>query len=289
MFKKNFSPFLILSLLTFISVSGFSQVPDNIMTESGTILREAPLDDITGSSIRQTKKLLPYEPLRESDVFWKKRVWRVIDVREKMNQTFSYPVRPLFQIFLDAIKNEERPMRVFADEDFKQEMVQEQIDKQLFKIDSIPIQDPVTYEITVKEVKNDINFEDIKRYRVKEIWYFDKQSSTQKVRILGIAPLIQVKSDQGSTIGETPLFWVYYPEAREYLVSEMVFNPANDASQISWEDLMEMRYFSSYIIKVSNVGDQRLQNQFGSGRDMLLESEKLKQSIFNYENDLWVH
>jgi gliding motility associated protien GldN len=259
------------------------------MTESGTILREAPLDDITGSSIRQTKKLLPYEPLRESDVFWKKRVWRVIDVREKMNQTFSYPVRPLFQIFLDAIKNEERPMRVFADEDFKQEMVQEQIDKQLFKIDSIPIQDPVTYEITVKEVKNDINFEDIKRYRVKEIWYFDKQSSTQKVRILGIAPLIQVKSDQGSTIGETPLFWVYYPEAREYLVNEMVFNPANDASQISWEDLMEMRYFSSYIIKVSNVGDQRLQNQFGSGRDMLLESEKLKQSIFNYENDLWVH
>ena len=117
MFKKNFSPFLILSLLTFIGVSGFSQVPDNIMTESGTILREAPLDDITGSSIKQTKKLLPYEPLRESDVFWKKRVWRVIDVREKMNQTFAYPVRPLFQIFLDAIKNEERPMRVFADED----------------------------------------------------------------------------------------------------------------------------------------------------------------------------
>jgi gliding motility associated protien GldN len=212
-----------------------------------------------------------------------------IDVREKMNQTFAYPVRPLFQIFLDAIKNEERPMRVFADEDFKQEMVQEQIDKKLFRIDSVPIQDPVTYEITVREVKNDLNFADIKRYRVKEIWYFDKQSSTQKVRILGIAPLIQVKSDQGGTIGETPLFWVYYPEAREYLVNEMVFNPANDASQISWEDLMEMRYFSSYIIKVSNVGDQRLQNQFGSGRDMLLESEKLKQSIFNYENDLWVH
>jgi len=88
MFKKNFSPFLILSLLTFIGVSGISQVPDNIMTESGTILREAPLDDITGSSIRQTKKLLPYEPLRESDVFWKKRFWRVIDVREKNESNF---------------------------------------------------------------------------------------------------------------------------------------------------------------------------------------------------------
>ena len=81
MFKKNFSPFLILSLLTFISVSGFSQVPDNIMTESGTILREAPLDDITGSSIKQTKKLLPYEPLREADVFFFFFVWRDRDVR----------------------------------------------------------------------------------------------------------------------------------------------------------------------------------------------------------------
>jgi len=58
------------------------------MTESGTILREAPLDDITGSSIKQTKKLLPYEPLREADVFWKKRVWRVIDVREKNESDF---------------------------------------------------------------------------------------------------------------------------------------------------------------------------------------------------------
>ncbi|NBU36338.1 MAG: gliding motility protein GldN [Bacteroidetes bacterium] len=289
MFNKKFRPILTLTLLTFLGFSGISQVPDNIMTESGTILREAPLDDITSMSIKQTRKLLPYEPLRESDVFWKKRVWRVIDVREKMNQPFSYPARPLFQILIDAIQNEEKPMRVFSDEDFKQEMSLEQIDKQLFKMDTVIIPDPVTYENKVEIVKNDIDFADVKRYRVKEIWYFDKQTSTQKVRILGIAPLITVKADGGSSIGETPIFWVYYPEAREYLVRENVFNPANDASQISWEDLMEMRYFSSYIIKVSNVGDQRLQNQFGSGRDMLLESEKLKQAIFNYENDLWVH
>ncbi len=289
MFNRNFRPLLTLSLISFLGLSGISQVPDNIMTESGTILREAPLDDITSSSMIQTRKLLPYEPLRESDVFWKKRVWRLIDTREKMNKPFAYPGRPFFQILIDAIKNEEKPMRVFADEDFKQELTLEQIDKQLFKMDSTEVQDPVTYEKSVVITRNDINFEDIKRYRVKEIWYFDKQSSTQKVRILGIAPLITIRADQGSTIGESPLFWVYYPEAREYLVRETVFNPSNDASQISWEDLMEMRYFSSYIIKVSNVGDQRLQNQFGSGRDMLLESEKLKQSSFNYENDLWVH
>lgn len=153
MFKKNFRLTLILSGFSLLGFNVFSQVPDNIMTESGTILREAPLDDITGTSIKQTRKLLPYEPLRESDVFWKKRVWRVIDVREKMNQPFAYPARPLFQIFIDAIKNEERPLRVFSDEEFKQEMSQEQIDKQLFKEDTILVPDPVTYENTVKIVK----------------------------------------------------------------------------------------------------------------------------------------
>lgn len=285
---KKFRSYTMLMLI-FISMNAISQVPDNIMTESGTILREAPLDDITTSTLKQTKRILPYEHVRESDVFWKKRVWRVIDVREKMNKSFAYPLRPLFQIFIDAIKNEEKPMRVFADEDFKSELSLEQIDKQLFKMDTILIPDPVTYENVMKVVKNDLNFEDIVRYRVKEVWFFDKQSSTMKVRILGIAPLITLKADGGATIGETPVFWVYYPEARETLARELVFNGGNDASQNSWEDLFDMRAFSSYIIKVSNVSDQRIQNQFGSGRDMLLESEKLKQSIFNYENDLWVH
>jgi len=284
-----FRNLLMLIGLLCIASLGHAQVPDNIMTESGTLLREAPLDDITPNVTRQTKRLLPYEPLREADVFWKRRVWRVIDVREKMNKVFAFPGRPLFQVFLDAIKNEEMPMRVFTDEDFKQEMSIDQINKKLFREDTIQVPDPVTFDLRTEIVKNDINFEDVKRYRVKEIWYFDRQASVMKVRILGIAPLITLKADGGTTIGESPVFWVYYPEAREYLVRETVFNPNNDASQLSWEDLMEMRYFSSYIIKVSNVGNERLEKLYGSGRDMLMESEKLKQAIFNFENDLWIH
>ena len=36
----------------------------------------------------------PYPHLREADVMWAKKVWRLIDLREKMNHTFYYPTYP---------------------------------------------------------------------------------------------------------------------------------------------------------------------------------------------------
>jgi gliding motility associated protien GldN len=107
-----------------------------------------------------------------------------------------------------------------------------------------------------------------------------------QVRILGIAPLIDVKDDNGNFRYEKPMFWVYYPEARESLARERVFNFGNDTSPMTWEDLFEMRFFSSYIYKESNVFDRRLQ-EYLSGVDLLLEADKIKQEIFNFEHDLW--
>lgn len=46
-----------------------------------------------------TKKVVPYEYLREADAIWSKRVWRVIDLREKMNLPLYYPLEKSFSIF----------------------------------------------------------------------------------------------------------------------------------------------------------------------------------------------
>ncbi|KAA3635704.1 MAG: gliding motility protein GldN, partial [Bacteroidetes bacterium] len=54
----------------------------------------------------------------------------------------------------------------------------------------------------------------------------------------------------------------------------------------SWEDLFEMRMFSSYIMKESNVHDRRLSGYL-SGRDLLLESRLIEQELFNREQDVW--
>ena len=112
-----------------------------------------------------------------------------------------------------------------------------------------------------------------------------------KVRILGIAPMIvEVDNVTLMEYPPRPLFWIYFPDARQYLSKFKVFNEDNIASPISWDDLFEMRKFQSYIIKRSNVNNFRLQDYpelAENGIDRLLEGEKVKEEIFNFEHDLW--
>jgi hypothetical protein len=283
--------FGLLFILCIAAVAPLSaQTIDMIQTESGPADGlPNPIDDVVESSITAKKRVLPYDQPREADIFWKKRIWRIIDVREKMNLPFAYPKRPFVQILLEAINSKEKPLRIFQDEEFKTRLDTSAVNGLLYKIDTVMITDPVTYEQKQQIIKSEVNItEDVQRIRVKEIWFFDKESSTMQVRILGIAPVLPVKTSTGDKLGENVLFWIYYPDARETLAREKIFNEANDGAPMTWEDVFEMRYFSSYIYKASNVKDLRLQDQY-TGRDLLLEAEKIKQEIFNMEHDLWTY
>ncbi len=152
--------------------------------------------------------------------------------------------------------------------------------------DTVVTFDPVTYEEKIQVVTNELNPEDIKRFRIKEIWFFDEESSTLQVRILGIAPLKDEFDENGNYLYELPMFWVYYPDARKVLAREEVFAYGNDTALRTWEDVFESRFFSSYIYKESNVFDRRLQDYL-TGNDLLMEADKIKMEIFNFEHDLW--
>lgn len=147
------------------------------------------------------------------------------------------------------------------------------------------LQDDFTEEYKV--VQNAIDDANVKQIRVKEVWFLDKNTSTVQVRILGIAPLIDEYDDLGNYKYTKPLYWVYYPDCRELLSHQLVFNfGGNDAAPTTWEDLLEQRLFSSYITKSSNIYDRRLEDYL-TGVDMLLEGDKIKNEIFHFENDLW--
>lgn len=273
-------------MLLFLSFAVVAQQPTNILTESSDPGANQPLDDIVEKRTTVEKRVLPYDHVREADIFWEKRIWRVIDIREKMNLPFAYPERPFFSILMDAAVNGEITVYNTEDDKFTNPLTPSEVASIGASVDTVITFDPETYEEQIQVVRNDLNPEDVKRFRLKEIWFFDEETSTMQVRILGIAPLLDVLDDQGNFRYEKPMFWVYYPEAREILAKERVFNIGNDASPMTWEDLMEIRYFSSYIYKESNVRDRRLQDYL-SGIDLLLEADKIKQDIFNFEHDLW--
>jgi gliding motility associated protien GldN len=250
---------------------------------------ETPLDDVVKKEIMLERKVLAYQPVRESDIFWEKRIWRVIDVREKMNLPFAYPEEPFFKILSDAASKGDLPVYT-TDEDgakFKKRMSTDDVLSQLSKTDTVVTFDPETYEEKVAIVRNDVNWENVKRFRIKEVWYFDKETSQLNVRILGIAPMIDVTDNEGNFRFEKPMFWVYYPQAREMFARHRVFTlGGNTNATISWEDMFEMRYFASYIYKESNVHDRKI-DDYVQGVDMLMESERIKNDIFNFEHDLW--
>jgi len=252
-----------------------------------SIICEAQVrDDIVDRNILQDRQILEYQPLREADIFWEKRIWRVVDFREKMNQPFAYPEAPFFNILKDAALQGDITLYSTEDDKFSFPLNELDLENILFKTDTIRVFNPETYVEEIKVVKNELNWEDVKRIRIKEQWFFDENTATLQVRILGIAPLIDDTDDNGNFRYEKPLFWVYYPEVRPVLARKKVFNSLNDAALTSWDDLFERRFFASYIFKQSNVRDERLQSVY-SGVDLLLEADKIKQEIFNFEHDLW--
>ncbi|MDQ3142012.1 MAG: gliding motility protein GldN [Bacteroidota bacterium] len=294
--RKSSLVTLIFGLFSFYAIAQVEE--DEGLTESSNPEDTSGyLDDIVDRYLIREQRVLNYDLLREADVVWQKRIWRVIDVREKMNIEFLYPDRPFFKILVDAAKDGD--IGIFRNEDFSRKLTAEDLDKELNRVDTTVVWDPDTYEEKVTVVKSEIDFNKIKKFRIKEIWYFDKEASRVFVRILGIAPINEkVDESTGEVTYEAPLFWIYYPEARHILSKELAFNEKNDVSPISWADLFDGRFFSSYIFKQSNVQGNRLQDIYApkegedalqAGINLLLESEKIKNELLNFEHDLWVY
>jgi len=294
----------ILSLLIVLSliVTSVAQDDDfflNDPEETTETLNEATIfeaddlsayyDDIVPRKLMNESRVIEYEPLSEHDVMWQRRIWRVIDTREKMNQSFRNDERPFFNILKEMAESGD--IRVFRDEKFKEPMDNDDLAAMMNRIDTAVVYDPETYEEQIKITENPLDPASIQRYRVKEVWFFDKKTSTVKVRILGIAP-IQDKYDEntGEFLYEIPMFWVYYPKARNYLAKERVITDFNDVTPMSWYDLFELRFFGSYIYAQSNSLGLRLKDMYpDSEYDRLLASEKIKQELFNWEHDLWTY
>lgn len=236
---------------------------------------------------------VPYPYLREADVMWAKKVWRLIDLRQKMNLRLYYPTVPigdrksLIDVIYDAIRAGEVKAYDPMKSDMTLEITQEDIEKNFGAgTETIQVADENgNYHDTT--IVNKANTSEVKEYIIQEVWYFDKKLSSLNVRILGLMPIRLSINPNTNQLEKRPLFWIYYPEFRNIFANHEVYNPHNDAQKISFDDLFLQRRFSGYIIAESNVYDNRNVDEYETGRAALLESDRIKNSIFNMEQDLW--
>jgi gliding motility associated protien GldN len=240
------------------------------------------------------RKVVPYPSLIERDVMYSRRIYRIIDTREKMNMVIKWPRNPLYRIVYDACTKGygSAPITAYNNDSLTSVITAEEILKKGGSEESVQMANPNDPESEIlidTVIRNVFRPIEIKRFLLMEDWIFDKQTSQFFIRIIAIAPLFDLIVE-GQNLGENELFWVKWSDLRPVLVNQEVFNRQNDAMRFSYDDFFEQRVFSSYITRESNAFNNKIIEfeEFKTDRfAALLESEKIKNKLFEWEHDLW--
>jgi len=241
---------------------------------------------------------MPYQYVREADVMWSKIIWRRIELKEKKNHILYEPITPigtkqsLIDVVLEGI--EKKGLTAYkakisdAGSEFDIIMKEDEINTQMgASQEKLLVQVLEGFDTVV--VNQPYVSADITSYLVKELWFFDKQRSVLDVRIIGICPIREYfrETDPDHLDPQyKKLFWVYYPEVRPLLAKSPVYNAKTDVSNLTYDDIFQKRYFSSFVFMESNTYN-RIISEYESGLEALLEGERVKEKIFNFEQDLW--
>jgi len=254
------------------------------------------------------RKPIPYHHLREADMMWSKKMWRMLDLREKINHPLYFPTTKmddrysLIDLILYGVAQEGLVVYDVDDDEFTTPMTAAQIDVKFdVRNDTTYVDDPETGESKPVIIPHERTTSEVKRLLLKEVWYFDKQRAMLEVRIVGLCPIRMYEKtaalNQETQVAEDitdekefsmkQVCWVYFPAVRPLLANHEVFNPNNDAERRTFDDVFFKRRFSSYIFKETNVYDNRLIDEYQHGLDALIESDKIKDFVFKFEHDLW--
>ncbi|MBN3035405.1 MAG: gliding motility protein GldN [Bacteroidales bacterium] len=269
--------------LTFLTCTGgFTQILDS------------PRDGVYDKIHTDERKPIPYTPVREADVIWQKRIWRAMDLKQKINHPFYYPEtqqkhwRSFMTVILDALKEGTITAYDVNDDQFLVPLTYTELMKKHTKTETQAVYDPDNPDVITgyKEVQQEIRPSEIFKILIKEDWFFDKQRSVMDVRILGICPVYDKYDNQGIYQGQVKFFWIYFPEARPVFARAEVFNRHNGAERRTYDDLFWKRMFGSYVYKEENVYDREIV-EYATGMDALLEAERIKNELFQFEHSLW--
>jgi gliding motility associated protien GldN len=258
-----------------------------------TKVKTPPKDGFTVRADVDSNVMVPYADVREEDVYYAKRIWREVDLRDTINSVLRAEDAKLIDILLEAVANEE--LTVYSNKDTTAGKLLE--DNDSFKIalsaqDALAsargltegVADSTTGKIADPTLRK-LRSEEFMKYRIKEDWILDTKRSIFEPRIVGIAPMKMVEGNW------QPVFWVYYNDARELLSKKRMVNPGNDASTLSFDDFFVRRLFSSYVVKETNPGNKNIVEMLGltDPKDIrkLQESEAIKKSLADFEQSLW--
>ncbi|CAM3453443.1 Gliding motility protein GldN [Flavobacterium longum] len=286
-----------------------------LVTQAQSNLLNAKTPDEIGKKtpaqlISDNDKPLVYGYVHDRDVLMGKTIWELIDLDERINFPLYYPIdtanigkdrRSLFNVLLNGIKTG-KITEVYGDDYFNTKKTLKDMSTSFTYIDTTDAgRDEINnyYQdyMSGRKVldpqfinKTDLTAQDISGYKIKGYWYFDKRQGEMKYRLLGICPVSPEARDIGKDNPDViELFWIYFPSIRDVLHEAHAFNDKNSAAPITFDHLLNSRRFNGVIYKEENVyGDRQIADYEKDNAQMqLLESERVKEKIRNFEQDMW--
>lgn len=267
---------------------------------SGLFVSELSAQAFYGDFVYEKKqikerKIVPYPPLREADVMKSNRVHRVIDSREKMNKVMNWPRNPFSKIVYDAVTTGfgGPPIPIYKNDSLLDpKTAEEVVDMFSYEMSTTiyPYEDDPDYGVDTIIRENLIPEESIFKYEIMEDWVFDKQRSMYFPRIIAIAPMFKMMVEGKELDRDSRLGWIKWEDLKKILINQELFNRHNDAMRLTYWDFFELRMFTSYIVKEMNAFDNYIYNYEEYQDDALgslLEAEKIKSRLFDWEHDLW--
>jgi gliding motility associated protien GldN len=250
---------------------------------------------------------IAYGYVDDRDVLWSKTIWEIIDLDERINFPYYYPTinngylsttrQSLFRVLIDNIKAG-NITEIYSTSYFNDKLTAEDLEERLEskKLSAVGIEKSNSGEQVTEDDYDIYNIETDKvvQYRIKGTWYVNKRLGELKYRLLGIAPVapdVSTLSEGPAAMADAlvPLFWVWFPDAREALNKSQVFNTRNSSQPITFDNMLNSRRFNSIIYQEENVYEDRAVNQYiyEDALRQLLESERIKSEIRDFEQDLW--
>ena len=295
--KKGF--FILFLLIALHSNSSWSQAN----------LLNAKVPQEVGMQVVENQDPIAYGYIDNRDVLWSKTIWEIIDLNERINFPYYYPTinngllsnnrKSLFRILYDNIASGEiteiYSTSYFIDgekltfEDLTDILVSRNLSAEGISKsnagEQVTEDDYDTYKIESDKIV---------QYRIKGTWFFNKRLVELKYRLLGIAPVAPDVStlSQGPEAMKdalVPLFWIWFPDAREALSNNGVFNTRNSSQPITYDHMLNSRRFNATIYREENVYEDRQVNEYiyEDALRQLLESERIKSEIRDFEQDMW--
>ena len=293
----NLKPFILTVLCVFAVNSAFAQA--NILNAKSPEEIGVKTD---AQILMDNDKPLEYGYVDDRDILYSKMIWEKVVLDERVNFPLYYPIdtnnigsdrRSLFDVLMKSVKNGDIK-NIYDDSYFTTKRTLKDIEATMVLVDTTELGveqynagEPISPEYINR---TEITAAHVMEYHIKGMYYFDKRQGELKYRLLGIAPVVpDVNSLATGEPDLVPLFWIFFPDAREVLHVAKAFNNKNTAIPLSFDHLLNSRRFNGYIFREANVQGDRAINEYVNDNALmqLLESDRIKEKIRNFEQDMW--